>query len=137
MKREVTVRIFILAFLMICVPSFLFASSDFFIPEYTEEYKEWLTFARMDFESAKYLDGAPFHPRPLNVICYHCQQAGEKGIKAVIVATGAQGGMPKLHDLAFLLDQVKNMVEIDDKYYDYADELTPYAYRSDIRVSCF
>ena len=34
--------------------------------------------------------------------------------------------MPKLHDLAFLLDQVKNTVEIDEKYYDYSDELTPY-----------
>lgn len=39
---------------------------------------------------------------------------------------GAQGGLPKLHDLSFLLNQVKNMVHIDAKYYDYADELTPY-----------
>ena len=33
-------------------------SDDIFDQE--EEYKEWLTFARTDFESAKYLDGAPF-----------------------------------------------------------------------------
>lgn len=39
-----------------------------------EEYREWLIFAQTDYESAKYLDGAPFYPRPLNVICYHCQQ---------------------------------------------------------------
>ena len=43
-----------------------------------EEYKEWLTFAQTDFDCAEYLSKAPFHPRPLNVICYHCQQAAEK-----------------------------------------------------------
>lgn len=75
-----------------------------------EEYKEWLTFARTDFESAKYLDGASFHPRPLNVICYHCQQAAEKAVKALIVYFGSQGGMPKVHDISFLLNQIKNIV---------------------------
>ncbi|MCD8216773.1 MAG: HEPN domain-containing protein [Clostridiales bacterium] len=39
---------------------------------------------------------------------------------------GAQGGMPKLHDLSFLLNQIKNQVEIEDKFYEYADTLTPY-----------
>ena len=34
--------------------------------------------------------------------------------------------MPKLHDLSFLLNQIKNKVAIEDKYYDYADTLTPY-----------
>lgn len=34
--------------------------------------------------------------------------------------------MPKLHDLSFLLNQIKNQVSIEDKYYDYADTLTPY-----------
>lgn len=33
--------------------------------------------------------------------------------------------MPKLHDLSFLLNQIKNMAEIDERYYDYADTLTP------------
>ena len=31
-----------------------------------------------------------------------------------------------MHDLSFLLDQIKNWIEVDEKYYDYADELTPY-----------
>ena len=34
--------------------------------------------------------------------------------------------MPKLHDLSFLLNQIKNEVYIEDKYYDYADILTLY-----------
>ena len=27
-----------------------------------------------------------YRPQPLEIICYHCQQAAEKAIKAVIVA---------------------------------------------------
>ena len=34
--------------------------------------------------------------------------------------------MPKKHNLSFLLQQMKNIVDIDEKYYDYADALTPY-----------
>lgn len=30
--------------------------------EQEEEYIEWLAFAKTDFNSAKYLEGAPFHP---------------------------------------------------------------------------
>ena len=86
---------------------------------------EWLNIATTDLGVARHLYDT-YHPKPLEIICYHCQQAAEKAIKAVIIANGAQGGMPKLHDLAFLLDQIKNIVEIDEKYYDYADELTPY-----------
>lgn len=55
-----------------------------------------------------------------------CQQAAEKAIKAVVISQGTKGGMPKLHDLSFLLNQVKNFVNIEEKYYDYADTLTPY-----------
>lgn len=76
-----------------------------------EEFKEWLLFAQTDFESAKYLDGAPFYPRPLNVICYHCQQAAEKAVKALIVYFGSQGGMPKVHDISFLMNQIKNIIQ--------------------------
>lgn len=31
-----------------------------------------------------------------------------------------------LHDLSFLLNQIKNKVLIEEKFYDYADALTPY-----------
>ena len=74
------------------------------------EYMEWLVFARTDYECARYLEGASFHPRPLNIICYHCQQAAEKALKALIVYFGNQGGMPKVHDISFLLNQIKNLV---------------------------
>ena len=43
-----------------------------------------------------------------------------------MISRGTQGGLPKLHDLSFLLNQVKNFVMIEEKYYYYADTLTPY-----------
>ncbi len=85
----------------------------------------WIELAKTDLGVAKHLI-SQYYPKPLEIICYHCQQAAEKAIKAIIVAYGAQGGMPKKHNLSFLLEQMKNMIEIPEKYYDYADELTPY-----------
>lgn len=89
------------------------------------ETKQWLDMADMDLGVAKHLM-ANYYPKPLEIICYHCQQAAEKAIKALVVFYGARGGMPRLHDLSFLLNQVKNFTEIEEKYYDYADVLTPY-----------
>lgn len=91
-----------------------------------QEYELWMRYAQADSDLVRHIYFGDYYPKPLEIICYHCQQAAEKSIKAVVVAYGAQGGMPKLHDLSFLLDQIKNMVEIDERYYDYADELTAY-----------
>lgn len=85
----------------------------------------WLTFAKTDLGVAQHLNES-YYPKPLEIICYHCQQAAEKSIKALIIFCDAQGGMPKKHNLSFLLIQIKNMVDIPDKYYDYTDILTPY-----------
>lgn len=89
------------------------------------EIKEWIDFAEMDLKAAKHLYET-FHPKPLQIICYHCQQAAEKALKAVIVAKGKPGGIPKMHDLEFLLNQMKNYTEIADELWDYAEALTPY-----------
>ena len=67
-----------------------------------------------------------YHPKPLEIICFHCQQAAEKAVKSIIVLNGSQGGIPKKHDLFLLLNQIKNMVSIEEKFYDYADILAPY-----------
>ena len=75
-----------------------------------EEYGDWLRFARLDYESAKYLYSGSLYPKPIEIICYHCQQAAEKAVKALIVYFGSQGGMPKVHDISFLLNQIKNIV---------------------------
>ena len=87
--------------------------------------KEWLSFAEADLGVADHLYKTYF-PRPVEIICFHCQQAAEKTVKAIIVLKGSQGGMPKKHDLFLLLNQIKNMVVVEEKLYDYADVLAPY-----------
>ena len=93
--------------------------------EYLDDAKEWLSFADADLGVAEHLNKT-YHPKPLEIICFHCQQAAEKAVKSIIVLNGSQGGIPKKHDLFLLLNQIKNMVSIDEKYYDYADILAPY-----------
>ena len=87
--------------------------------------KEWTSVADADLKVAVHLLET-FHPKPLEIICFHCQQAAEKAVKSVIALNGSQGGIPRKHDLFLLLNQIKNMVAVAEKFYDYADELAPY-----------
>ena len=91
-----------------------------------EGAREWLRIAASDLGVAKHLLET-YYPKPLEIICFHSQQAAEKSIKAVIVLYGCQGGLPRKHDLFILLNQIKNMVHFDEKFYDYADTLAPYS----------
>lgn len=90
-----------------------------------KEVKEWYDMACTDLGVAKHLEET-YHPKPLEIICYHCQQAAEKAIKALMLHCGLENGLPKRHDLSFLLNQIKNKVMIQEKYYDDADMLTMY-----------
>ena len=63
---------------------------------------EWLRFARLDLENAQFLYDQR-HPRPLEIICYHCQQAVEKVLKAYLVAKDIE--IQKTHDLGVLCQQ--------------------------------
>ncbi len=95
------------------------------VPEDLDDAKEWLEYAKADLGVADHLFKT-YYPKPLAIICYHCQQAAEKAVKTIIVLNGSQGGMPRRHDIFLLLNQIKNMVSIDNKFYDYADVLAPY-----------
>lgn len=93
-----------------------------------EEAAEWLAIAETeDLKPAQYLLAAPLYPKPFRNICYHAQQCAEKSIKAIIVVMEPDFGMPKVHDISFLLNQVKKFVNVDKEYYDYGELLTPYA----------
>ncbi|MGL4944090.1 MAG: HEPN domain-containing protein [Thermoguttaceae bacterium] len=65
----------------------------------SEEVNEWLRFAEMDLTAANHL-WQTLHPQPLEVICYHCQQAAEKSLKAIFVAHEHE--VVKTHDLTLL-----------------------------------
>ena len=87
--------------------------------------EEWLSYAESDLGVAEHLFKT-YHPKPLEIICFHCQQAAEKAVKSIIVLNGSQGGLPRKHDIFLLLNQIKNTVKIDERFYDYSDILSPY-----------
>jgi HEPN domain-containing protein len=87
------------------------------------DVKEWIRFADMDVLSANYLNEIQ-HSKPLEIICYHCQQASEKMLKALIIAF--DGELQKTHDLGLLTEQLSEYISIPDNILDAADELTPY-----------
>ena len=90
-----------------------------------DEIRIWLNFAEIDLGVAKHLNET-YYPKPVEVICYHCQQSAEKAIKALMIKAGYRDNPPKTHNLSFLLQQIKKMIDIPEEYYDKADILTPY-----------
>lgn len=60
--------------------------------------KEWFKMAELDFNSAKFL--LNMHPKPLEIICYHCQQSAEKYLKGFIAYNS--GKILRTHDLLIL-----------------------------------
>ena len=89
-----------------------------------QDIHAWLSFADMDYEAANILYA--HYPRPCEIICYHCQQAAEKAIKAVYIFLDMPGGIPRKHDLSFLLNQIQNKIDISKKLRQYADVLNVY-----------
>ncbi len=85
--------------------------------------KEWMEFARMDFLTAKHLY-EHMYPKPLEIICYHCQQAIEKFLKGVLISKGVT--IKKTHDLGLLAEMLQEYTEMDEKYLEMCDDLTPY-----------
>jgi len=85
---------------------------------------EWLQIAYDDYDSAKFLYDHKV-PKPLEIICYHCQQAAEKSLKAFICAHDRD--IPKTHEVKRLCSQC---AEIDDSFmvlFDDCEELEVYA----------
>jgi len=61
---------------------------------------EWLAYSDNDMRSAEYL--TTLYPQPLEIICFHCQQAAEKALKAFLVSIDIRP--PKTHDLSALME---------------------------------
>ena len=67
------------------------------------------------------------HPAPLEIICYHCQQAAEKFLKSIAVALGDDP--VKTHDLLKVLDQYQARIDIPREIIVIAGSLTPFGVR--------
>ena len=77
----------------------------------------------MDFLTAKHLY-EHMYPKPLEIICYHCQQAIEKLLKGVLISRGVT--IKKIHDLGLLAEMLQEYTEVDEKYLEMCDDLMPY-----------
>jgi HEPN domain-containing protein len=87
------------------------------------EAESWLQRARDDLGAAgKLLSGDDPFPA---TAAYHCQQAAEKALKAVMAGTGDP--IPKTHDLRVLIERCMRIDPALIGLQDACDELTPYA----------
>ena len=85
----------------------------------------WMKLAEGDYAVAEHLYES-FRPMPVEIICFHCQQAAEKAVKAVILSAHISDEAPKKHDISFLLRCLEQRFTIDDRYYAYGDFLNPF-----------
>ena len=64
------------------------------------ETAQWVRKAERDWEVAHRLAGDD--PPPRDIVCFHCQQAAEKYLKALLQESGFK--VPRTHELADILD---------------------------------
>lgn len=84
--------------------------------------KEWQNFAEMDLSTAEYLQ--EMRPIPIEIICYHCQQAAEKILKGYLVLKGER--IPRMHDLDELCMRCLKYSESFQNIADPCTNLTAY-----------
>jgi HEPN domain-containing protein len=86
------------------------------------DVEKWIHFAQMDFDSAVAL-AEKFRP-PLEIVCYHCQQAAEKILKAYIIAK--TNTLTKTHVLVDLLNTCVQYSAEFDVFKNTSISLTAY-----------
>lgn len=85
---------------------------------------EWMHFSQEDFNVAKHLFET-MYPKPLELICFHCQQASEKAVKALLIANNIE--VIKIHDLFILLKRLEKILCVPENIKTMAERLSPYA----------
>ena len=88
---------------------------------------EWLEIAYDDYNIARHLY-CHMDPKPLEGICYHCQQSAEKSLKAYICANSIE--VSKTHEVGWLCLQCS---ELDKSFLEFrkdCEKLTLYATRT-------
>lgn len=88
--------------------------------------KEWLDYANRDISSAKYL--LNMRPTPLEIICYHCEQAAEKVLKGYLIHHDIEP--PRTHDLRLLCKMCADFDNTFDKISQSCVNLSAYGVQS-------
>ena len=87
------------------------------------ETGKWVQKAEADWEVAHKLAGE--NPPPRDIVCFHCQQAAEKYLKALLQESGLV--VPKTHDLVNVLKLLLPADATLDSLRRKARSLTQYA----------
>lgn len=85
--------------------------------------KEWLSKSKNDLIVAKHIF-EDLHPRQLDISCYHCQQAVEKSLKAVLLNNEVEP--PKTHNLIVLCQMCIDICTDFESILEQCSELTIY-----------
>ena len=88
-----------------------------------EYVAEWFAFADSDFASAEYLQG--MRPKPLEIICYLCEQSAEKHLKGFLIYKGI-ANPPKTHNLDTLCEMCSEYDENFQEIKKACNVLTKY-----------
>ena len=88
--------------------------------------KEWLDFAYRDISSAKYL--LNMRPTPMEIICYHCEQAVEKLLKGYLIYQNVEP--PRTHVLKLLCKMCEDADETFKEISEQCGNLTIYGVQS-------
>ncbi len=88
-----------------------------------EIIKEWFEKADQDLGTAKLI--AMHIPKYIDTVCFHCQQAAEKYLKAYLIYLDIE--YPKTHQLGKLLDLISEKENVLDEAYERAEYLEAYA----------
>lgn len=91
--------------------------------ELSEQIKEWIKKAEHDLGSAKII--FLYLPDYSDTIAFHCQQAVEKYIKAILVYKEIE--FQRSHDLIYLLELLSSVSEISKDRYKKAVSLNGYS----------
>src|SRR5450759_290693 len=89
----------------------------------SEQIKEWIKKAEHDLGSAKII--FLYLPDYSDTIAFHCQQAVEKYIKAIMVYKEIE--FQRSHDLIYLLELLSSVSEISKDRYKKAVSLNGYS----------
>jgi HEPN domain-containing protein len=88
-----------------------------------EMARQWLLKARNDLLTAD--NNLRAKKIPFDAVCFHCQQAAEKLLKAYLVAKGQ--AYPITHDLLLILEKVLQLRPDAERLRDVLGLLMPYA----------
>ena len=91
--------------------------------EQAEIAKQWLAKAESDLLNAD--NNLKAENVPYDTVCFHCQQAAEKMLKAYLVARGKE--YPISHDLLLILERIMSLDPRAEKLRDALVLLIPYA----------